>query len=96
MNNYDNLDDLIRDFTKALKDQDNDFSRKILGLLRRGPENLVREYRENPNATLTAKNGNWLYLWSGGVKIDKEIVGYKRFAEKIEELLNGSKNQKML
>ena len=87
MKQYDNLNELISDFTNALKDQDNDFSREIINTLRKGPENLVREYRENPNAQMVAKNGNWLYLWSGGIKIDKEIVSYKRFIEKIEELL---------
>ena len=87
MKSYDNLNKLINDFTEALKAQDNDFSRKILELLRKGPENLVREYHEHPDARMIAKNGNWLYLWSGGVKIEKEIVGYKRFVAKIEELL---------
>jgi len=87
MKSYANLNNLISDFTDALKAQDNDFSKIILELLRKGPENLVREYRENPDARMVAKNGNWMYLWSGGVKIDKEIVGYKRFVEKIEELL---------
>lgn len=87
MKSYDNLNNLISDFTDALKAQDNDFSRKILELLRKGPENLVREYHEHPDARMIAKNGSWLYLWSGGVKIDKEIVGYKRFVEKIEGLL---------
>lgn len=87
MKHYDNLNELVSDFTKALQDQDNDFSREILRLLRTGPENLVREYRENPDAKMATKNGDWLYLWSGGVKIDKEIVSYKRFIEKIEELL---------
>ncbi|OQB06305.1 MAG: hypothetical protein BWY19_00296 [bacterium ADurb.Bin212] len=87
MKSYSNLNELITDFTKALQDQDNDFSKEILRLLRNGPENLVREYHEHPDAKMTAKNGDWLYLWSGGVKIDKEIVSYKRFIEKIEELL---------
>ncbi len=87
MKSYANLNNLIGDFTDALKAQDNDFSKIILELLRKGPENLVREYRENPDARMIAKNGNWMYLWSGGVKIDKEIVGYKRFVEKIEAFL---------
>lgn len=87
MKNYDNLNELINDFTQVLKDQDNDFSRKILELLIKGPENLVREYREHPDARMIAKNNDWLHLWSGGVKIDNEIVSYKRFVEKIEELL---------
>ena len=87
MKSYDNLNNLISDFTDALKAQDNDCSRKILELLRKGPENLVMECREHPDARLVVKNGDWQYLWSGGVTIDKEIVSYKRFVEKIEELL---------
>ena len=86
MKNYDNLDNLINDLTVALEKQDNNFSKKILELLNKGPEHLVKEYREHPGARLVAKNGDWLSLWAGGVMLDGKLISYKQVIEKIRDL----------
>ena len=87
MKDYKTLDELLGDFIVALEDQNNDFSRKVLELLNRGPEYLVAEYRDHPGARLAAKNGDWFSLWAGGVRIDNTLVGYQEIIEKIEEFL---------
>lgn len=86
MKNYNKLDELISDLTDALEKQDNNFSKKILEFLNKGPECLVREYREHPGAKLVAKNGDWMSLWAGGVMIDEKLVSYKQIIEKIRNL----------
>jgi hypothetical protein len=86
MKNYKNLDDLLKDFVDALVKQDNNFSKKILEFLNKGPEYLVKEYREHHGARLVAKNGDWMSLWAGGVMLDGKLAGYKQIIEKIRDL----------
>jgi len=86
MKKYDDLDDFIKDLTEALGKQDNNFSRKILEFLADGPDRLVKEFREHPNARLVAHDGNWLSLWSGGVRINGKLFSYKQIVEKIRDL----------
>lgn len=86
MKKYENIDELISDLTEALEKQDNNFSKRILEFLNKGPEYLVKEYREHPGARLIAKNGDWMSLWAGGVMLDRKLVGYKQIIEKIRDL----------
>lgn len=86
MKNYKKLEDLLKDFVDALEKQDNNFSKKILEFLSKGPEYLVKEYREHPGARLVAKNSDWMSLWAGGVMIDRKLVSYKQVIEKIRDL----------
>lgn len=92
MKNYNDLDDFLKELTDALEKQGNNFSKKILELLSKGPEYLVKEYREHPGARLVAKNGDWMSLWAGGVRIDNELVSYKQMIEKIRDLQTKNQN----
>jgi hypothetical protein len=97
MKDYKELNDLLNDLVEALEKQDNNFSRKILEFLHKGPEFLIKEYREHPGARLVANNGNWMSLWAGGVMIDGKLVSYKQVIEKIRNLQvseNGSLKDK--
>ena len=86
MKKYDNLDDFIKDLTEALEKQDNNISRKILEFLAEGPDRLTKEFREHPNARMVTQNGDWMSLWSGGVRIDGKLFSYKQIVEKIRDL----------
>ncbi len=80
------LNKFIKDLTEALEKQDNNFSRKFLEFLNEGPDRLIKEFRERPNARLVTKNGDWMSLWSGGVRINNKLISYKQVVAKIRDL----------
>lgn len=51
-----------------------------------GPKLLVKEFHDNPGTKLITKDGNWMYLWGGGVKIDGEFYEHSDVIKRIEEL----------
>ncbi len=92
MESWKDLDNLVNDYRIALKEQNNNFSKKILTFLNTSPETLVGEFRNHPNAVLTSKSGaDWFSLWAGGVKIDGDFYDHENVINRIEELLNDKK-----
>jgi hypothetical protein len=87
MKSWEDLNILINDYELALTDQNTIFSKKILSFLNTGPKFLVQEFKNHPNAIFKAKNGDWMSLWAGGVKIDGEFYEHKTVINRIEELL---------
>jgi len=93
IDSWQDMEILVNDYRLALEEQNNNFSKKILTFLNMGPQTLVDEFNNHPNAVLTSKNGaDWMSLWAGGVKIDCELYKHSTVIKKIEELLKGGKN----
>lgn len=88
MKSWRDLSILLEDYKNALLEQNTIFSKKILTLLNTSPEVLIKEFKDHPGARFEAKNGDWMSLWAGGVKIDGEFYDHETVINRIEELLN--------
>jgi len=84
MKSWQDLNILLSDYSIALSNEDNNFSKKILAFLNTSPQALVTEFNHHPDARLVAKNGDWLSLWAGGVIIDGEFHEHKVIIKRIE------------
>ena len=86
MKGWKDLDVLINNYGAALEEQNTIFSRKILSFLNTGPEVLIKEFTKHSGARFITRQGDWMSLWAGGVKIDGEFYEHKTIINRIKEL----------